>query len=232
MVKTWNDFDWFLYHERWEEQYNDMTKAGYKHIVENFSVVDDELIIDDNVHENAKEIYCDIYRLKPRSVFEAGCGAGHHLINIKKTSPWVEVAGCDRNQKQLALGKRLFSTPDEIYNKLAAHNLVDAPYPGKYDFIFTNAVTMHIPQEDAIKFLKNVASMATKYVLLIENYTLQYYEEIIPTCFPEFQSGLLYDDNGASNPHSLRGDSPAKVKHGIGEYCGKWNSIWFLERMT
>ena len=205
--KTRDDYIWSAYHNVWETIYNEPRE--YEYLVNNFHLENGELIIDDNIHENAKDIYTSIYRLKPKSVFEAGCGPGYHLRNIKLTSPEIDVAGCDINKEQIALGKRLFSIPTTLSHRLYIHDLVASPFPGEYEFIFSHAVSMHLSWDRAALYLKNIASMSTRYVLLIESNVMHNYDELIAICFPEYVSGL---------------------QDGIGQYCEHHNSIWFLEK--
>ena len=50
-------------------------------------LIDNELVFNDNLHPNWKELYHMIYKLDVESIFECGCGCAHHLINNQIINP-------------------------------------------------------------------------------------------------------------------------------------------------
>ena len=67
------------------------------------------IYFEDNLHENWKELYYHVFKLKVNSVFECGCGNAHHLINISKILPQAEIGGCDYKQSQIDLGYKYYN---------------------------------------------------------------------------------------------------------------------------
>ena len=159
-------------------------------IVNKFSEVNGEIVFHDNLHNNWKEIYHLVHKLGVKSVFECGCGCAHHLININKITPNVEINGCDYAQSQIDLGYKYFDLHKYGFAKrLTVTDMVDGENIGSmgtHEFVYTQAVTMHLRLVKAKKFLYNMKKLSSKYVFLIENITAHNYESLIPEIFPEF----------------------------------------------
>jgi len=159
-------------------------------LVTNFEEKDGELVFHDNLNPNWKEIYHQAHRLKVKSVFECGCGSGQHLINIQKTSPEVVVNGCDYSQSQIDLGFKYYNMESYEFSRrlsvrdLTSDNIDDL---GEHEFVFTQAVTMHLAHERAKKFLLNMKRLSTKYILLLENPSSHNYNALISEVLPEYE---------------------------------------------
>ena len=184
-VKTWDDFDWSAYTEWYRNQYEDIVgNCGIAFVLE--EGVDLEA---STVHTNAKEIYEAIGRLKPDSVFECGCGPGHHLWNIQKLYLGITVGGCDITQSQLDLGVELFSFTPDFCSKLSVIDFTRESATvelGEWDFVFTQAVTMHLAFDRAAQFLKNVSVLRPRWVMLMENRNYHDYDKLVKESLPDF----------------------------------------------
>ena len=78
----------------------------------------------------------------------------------------------------------------EFSKRLKVIDLVktsDVETLGKHEFVYTQAVTMHLSYERAKKFLYNMKELSSKYVFLVENTTAHDYDALIKEIFPEFK---------------------------------------------
>jgi len=81
-----------------------------------------------------------------------------HLINIDSLYPQVSVAGCDYAQSQIDLGYKYLNLEDYDFN----HRIVQKDMTkasgiealGTHEFVYTQAVTMHLEHHKAVSFLK------------------------------------------------------------------------------
>jgi len=197
MKKINDDFGWDDYTEKYyEREMIDILQKRDNHnmIVSGFTETDGELVFNDNLHGNWKEVYHQVYGLGVKSVFECGCGCAHHLINIKKIVPNVIINGCDYAQTQIDLGYKYYELEKYDFAKRLTvkdmTNSVGITDMGKHEFVFTQAVTMHLSYDKAKKFLINMRDLSSKYVFLVENVTAHDYEDLITEVFPEFDRVL------------------------------------------
>ena len=56
-----------------------------------------------------------------------------------------------------------------------------------YEFVFTQAVVMHLSYDRAKKFLSNIKKLTSKYIFLIENPANHDYNQLISEVLPEFE---------------------------------------------
>ena len=98
--------------------------------------------------------------------------------------------GCDYAQSQIDVGVRYFNLSNyDFADRLKVVDLVDGDTSplGKHEFVYTQAVTMHLSYDRAKKFLYNMKSLSSKYIYLIENITVHDYDTLISEVFPEFE---------------------------------------------
>lgn len=203
-MKTEDDFNWDSYTKDFYgvEMVREFVEKNIDLIVTNFIKNGDDVEFNNNLHVNWKELYYIINKLKVKSIFECGCGCGHHLINNKIVNPNLIVNGCDYSQSQIDLGIKEFnlSTYDFAENlkvfDMTSETGIDTF--GKHEFVYTQAVTMHLSYDRAKKFLYNMKKLTSKYVFLIENTTVHDYDKLISEVFPEFEviQGGKYIDYG------------------------------------
>jgi hypothetical protein len=190
-MKTQDCFNWEHYTESFYEKEMSMLTDHYNlsFLINNLSKKDNEIIFDDNLHNNWKELYHQVDKLKVKSVYECGCGNTHHLINISKIDNTIDIGGCDYSQKQIDLGKKYFNLENYEFEKnLKVIDLTkELEYIDKtYEFVFTQAVVMHLSYDRAKKFLFNMKKLSNKYIFLIENQNNHNFDELINNVFPEF----------------------------------------------
>lgn len=193
-MKEKDDFNWERYTELFykKEMITHFINKNIPIIINKFTYDDNnEIIFNDDLHLNWKELYHQIHKLKVKSIFECGCGNGHHLINSQKINPNLIINGCDYSQSQIDLGKEYFNLNDyEFYNRLTVTDIIntkDISLLGKHEFVYTQAVTMHLAYDRAKKFLFNMKELSSKYIFLIENIAAHDYDKLISEIFPEFE---------------------------------------------
>ena len=130
---------------------------------------DGEIEFNDNLHPNCKELFHIIHKLQPKSILECGCGAGITLKNLDIIIPEAEIYGVDISEKQIEMSKWFTKVSDKIYNHMSIMDITNQMPDRKFDFVFTNAVIMHLTQDRATKALNNIKNASNKYVYLSEN---------------------------------------------------------------
>lgn len=195
-LKIKDDYNWNTYTKiGYEKQIIQFLKNGDNNgygkdmILQNFSFIDNKLSLKDNLHPNWKEIYNQFYNSKANSVFEIGCGCGHHLINIYNINKDTDINGCDYSQSQLDVGKKYFNIDKlPFYNKLFVQDfsIPNLKYDNKYEFVFTHTVIMHLSYKNAKNMLINMGNLSSKYIFLIENWNIHDYDKLLKEALPNF----------------------------------------------
>jgi len=191
-MKTKDDFNWETYTQKhYEVEMINILQKQYNHdmIINDFDEVDGIIEFKDNLHDNWKEIYHQVHKLGVNSVFECGCGCVHHLINISKINPNIEINGCDYSKSQIDLGYKYYELDKyDFAKRIIVKDMVDGDFEsmGTYEFVYTQAVTIHLSLDKAKKFLYNMKKLSSKYIFLIENIREHDYESLVTEIFPEF----------------------------------------------
>jgi 2-polyprenyl-3-methyl-5-hydroxy-6-metoxy-1,4-benzoquinol methylase len=200
-IKTQDDYNWDTYtRDAYEPQLlsfvNKTLDHGTDQIIKSFSknIETGELEYNDDLHINWKELYNQVSKLKVKNVFEVGCGCAHHLINIHITCPDVEINGCDYSKSQIELGNKYFELDkynfkNIIVQDMALENSVDKL--NQYEFVFTQAVTMHLKDSKARQVIKNMGKCSYKYIFFIENWGAHNYPLLFKECLPNFK--IIHD---------------------------------------
>jgi len=193
-MKTKDDFNWETYTSQYyEKEMEDIfiNKLKQALIITDVKFKDGEIDFVDDLHVNWKELYHTINKLGVKSIYECGCGCAHHLINSQIINPELVVNGSDYSRTQIDIGVKRFNLNDyEFANRLKVVDMVNIENVaslGKHEFVYTQAVTMHLSFERAKKFLTNMKELSSKYVYLIENITSHDYNKLILDVFPEFE---------------------------------------------
>jgi SAM-dependent methyltransferase len=178
-----DEYDWDKYTADYANQMREMQEAGHngsEWIWKRSMVSPQGPLFLDDFHSNWKEIYHACWELKPRSILEAGCGAGHHLHNISKACPQARITGIDLLQSQIDLGKSRFHLNVDARQ-------MDFCIPGackklkKFDLVYSQAVMMHLSRAKALEFVRNMAECSNKWVLMVERDVKNPADEIIET---------------------------------------------------
>jgi 2-polyprenyl-3-methyl-5-hydroxy-6-metoxy-1,4-benzoquinol methylase len=129
---------------------------------------DGEIEFKDNLHPNCKEIYSLAYNLQPKSVLEVGCGGCYLLKNMRRILPDADIHGMDISKKQVDLGIWFSQLPPDIVSNISIMDITSHTQNKTFDFVYTQAVIMHMSTDRAIAALKNIKKIANKHVVLIE----------------------------------------------------------------
>lgn len=171
--KPMDDYDWPTYTQIYAKQTSEMMNEKLQFLLKDSYVENNKVVFKDSIHENCKELYKQAVELNVSTVFECGCGPGHHLYNIKKLKPTIDVYGGELLQTQLDFGKNSLGIPSEHYDSI---EVIDFSIPCasclfnfKYEFVYTQAVVMHLGHQKALDFVRNMANISSKYVFMIEN---------------------------------------------------------------
>ena len=184
--KLTDDFSWDSYTEQhYEREMFDILqeKLNLDMIVTDFTEKDGEIIFNDKLHENWMELYHQVHKLGVKICFlSVDVVCAHHLININKITPEVTINGCDYSQTQIDLGYKYYELEKyDFANRLIVKDLTSSDgikEMGKHEFVYTQAVTMHLAYDKAKKFLINMRDLSSKYVFLIENINAHDYERV------------------------------------------------------
>jgi SAM-dependent methyltransferase len=122
----------------------------------------------DNLHPNCKQIYATAYEVQPKSVLEVGCGGCYLLKNLSVILPDAEIFGIDISRNQIEMGKWFSRLPPALVNNLSLMDITKTAPNRTFDFVYTQAVIMHMSSDKVVDALKNIKKVANKYVLLVE----------------------------------------------------------------
>jgi trans-aconitate methyltransferase len=168
--KQEDEYNWKNYTPEYSDQLIGMVKnEGFDFFVKNYEIINDSPVFHDNLVSNWKEIYSLIYKLKPQSVFEFGCGACYHLRNIMTLCPDIDVSGADYLETQIEFGRSFIPEGMDFPKNVSVRDLTgDVSDLPKVDLVYSQAVVMHLNSEKAVKMLRNMGEVATKYILMVE----------------------------------------------------------------
>lgn len=177
-LKFTDDFDWPRYTEEYAKQTEEIiANVGRNFLLRNWSVGPDGYpVFHDNLSETWAEIYGAAYLLKPASTFECGCGSMYHLHNLSLMMPQTKVYGADLLISQIYFGSIKWNIGHSILKRV---RILDFSQPdateelGRYDFVYTHAVVMHLAFEKAVRFVRNMMAISSKYIAMVENTDMQ-----------------------------------------------------------
>lgn len=121
------------------------------------------------LHPNHSAILEAIGQLRPKTVHEIGCGGGDHVANANLVFPDIQTSGSDRGASQIELACQRHPELADKYDVLDATMPFSRHWP-RAELVYSQAVIMHI--HTAVSHfvaLSNMFSMASNYVLLMEN---------------------------------------------------------------
>lgn len=172
--KLTDDYQWDTYTQIYAQQAQDMVvQDKTPFLIKDSYVENGKIVFKENINGIWKELYQAIININPSEIFECGCGPGQHLHNIKKLNPKINTYGCELLQTQLDFGRNQLGVSPEIYDTVLQVNLsipnMSCAFNEKYEFVYTQAVVMHLNHEKAKTFILNMANLSSKYVCLFEN---------------------------------------------------------------
>ena len=117
-----------------------------------------------DIHINQKIILEKIIEVLPQSVFEVGFGYGNNLIGIHRLLPEVELNGCDISWKQHYMALQRYGECKKF--QLIVGDFLELDIPdNSFDFVFSQAVLMHMSTERAMLALEKMVRISKKYVM-------------------------------------------------------------------
>ena len=186
MVKEIDDYKWETYTDEYSAQIKEMEQSGFQFLIKDSFIENGEIIFKDPIHENWKEIYNQIITHNVNSVFECGCGSAYHLQNIKNLKPKLKIGGAELLQTQVDFGKNYLKIDNDVIESIIIADL-SMPFliKDKYEFVYTQAVLMHLNHNKTLTFIKNMANLSSKYIFLIEAWTCHDFPKLF------LESGIL-----------------------------------------
>jgi len=135
------------------------------------------------MHENHILLYETILEKNPQSVFEVGFGYGNHLYSLKKLMPQLDINGCDISWKQKQVCLERYPMLQSYSHKLIVDDFLELTIDeNSYDFVYSQAVLMHMSTERAKKALAKMCAISKKYVMSLDNgLIIPDYETFLPT---------------------------------------------------
>lgn len=102
---------------------------------------------------------------RPVSVLEVGCGYGKQLRNIRNAAgPDVFLTGLDFSPTQLELARQAFTGDDHV--ALVHGSGIQLPFAdNSFDLVFTSAVILHNPPEQADAMRQEILRVARRWCL-------------------------------------------------------------------
>lgn len=199
MTKERDEYVWANYPAEYSQQLDEIREQDG---IDFFIKQDDEgrIVNMNRLHPNWMELYDTVQALSPKSVFECGFGGGYHLKNIRTLLPDCHIHGCDLLQEQYQKALMFSELPQDIaYNLVIADMTKEDSVSGRYDFVYSMAVVMHLSTENAKAFLRNMGKISRKYIFMVEgvkNHANWY--EMVAECLPDFtiEMRINWVDNG------------------------------------
>lgn len=165
-----DEYIWENYTPEYSGQLREMVQNDkFDFFVRNYEIVDKSPVFHDNLVSNWKELYSLIYEKNPKSVFEFGCGACYHLRNLMTLCPQIEISGADYLQSQIDFGKEFIPKDLEFPKNVSSRDLTgDVSDLPKVELVYSQAVVMHLNSEKAVKMMRNMGQVSTKYIIMVE----------------------------------------------------------------
>ena len=180
-----DEFNWNIYPNFYGNELNKIA-LNYTLVLtkDNYDIINNEITIRDGylpLHSQHKLLYETILKLTPAEIHEIGCGRGNHMANIQLLSKSkIEVSGSDISDEQLS---RLRNDHSHLSDRVKKINIItDNIDP--CEFIYTQAVLMHLSDVNCEKAIFNICASAGKMIVLQENFHRRDYETILKKIHP------------------------------------------------
>lgn len=184
-----DDFDWRWYHHHYQAELSEIKKVHTQVLSPKDYTFSNGFLThkssDLPLHPNHRLLYETILQLDPSSVLEVGCGWGDHLYNLSLLAPNIDLYGRDLSNEQLSF---LWRRHPELKADIGQIDIT-LPFSSLYpcvELCFTQAVIMHIHTDDNhLLALANLFKMASKFVVLMENWKSHHFMNSIQQLFEE-----------------------------------------------
>ena len=167
-IKFSDDFEWQEVYPAAHAQQTQSLESDILFEVPKEAFINKDKIVIPNTHKdihiNHRIIFEKIIEVAPKNVFEVGFGYGNNLVSIHRLMPDIEINGCDISWRQA-------QTACNRYEECTDFNLVVGDFlelnipENSFDFVFSQAVLMHMSTFRAKQALKKMVAISKKYVM-------------------------------------------------------------------
>ena len=187
-MKTADDFQWPNYTaDYYKRETEDAYARGETFLIKDSTVEDGKIIFRDNVHPHIKRLLEHINEVQPTNVIECGCGGGHNVFNILKLLH-IPTVGFDLLRTQIEEMGDYLGIRESVLGNVGVMDLCEPVGDEDYaEYVFTNAVLMHLPHAKAVRFSANMGKMSRKYIRITEDLGQHDFPEIFK------EAGVLRD---------------------------------------
>lgn len=191
--KQVDDFNWSTYtRDYYLKEAIQAQERGEEFIIEGKTDrINGKIVFPKGLHQLYINLYLDVLDKKVKSVFEIGCGGGHSLFNISylgsKYSEAINVGGMELTENQMKIMSEFYNVPDRITKNIIIGDASDSEtiLPKEFEYVFTNAVLMHLTDSKVNAIMKNLLIMNPKYIRFTEDLTQHNYDRLF------LESGLI-----------------------------------------
>lgn len=196
-MKEKDEYIWENYTNEYTAQLKQIKRDDSQDFfITEFEEKNGEIVFKDNLHPNWKELYSTAYELNVKSLFECGFGGCYHLKNMSKIMPNATISGTDLLQTQMDFGINYSKIPDSIKKNMCIMDFSEKNLKhdvGQHEFVYSQAVVMHLNTERGKQFLKNMGKISSKYVFLMEGYkNHENFFDMVKECLPNFEFSVVH----------------------------------------
>jgi ubiquinone/menaquinone biosynthesis C-methylase UbiE len=167
-IKLQDDYEWQnVYPASHFQQTQQLEQSILFELPPDVIIVDGKIVIpngDKDMHINPRIIFEKIIEVSPQSVFEVGFGYGNNLVGIHRLLPQIELNGCDISWKQHYMALQRYGECKKF--QLIVGDFLELDIPdNSFDFVYSQAVIMHMSTERAMIALEKMVRISKKYVM-------------------------------------------------------------------
>lgn len=117
-----------------------------------------------DIHINHRLIFETIIEKQPESIFEVGFGYANNLYGIHLLLPHIKIYGCDISYKQHYMALQRYPECENF--NLAVEDFLNLEVlEDSFDFVFSQAVLMHMSTQRAMLALEKMVKISKKWIM-------------------------------------------------------------------
>lgn len=168
-IKYQDDFEWQnVYPAAHYQQTQQLGQDILFELPQGSTILNSKIIIPPsytkNIHINHRLILETIIEKQPQSVFEIGFGYANNLYNINMLLPNIQLHGCDISYKQYHMAKQRYPICSQFDLSVGDFLELDIP-ENSFDFVFSQAVIMHMSTQRAMQALEKMVKISKKWIM-------------------------------------------------------------------